>query len=778
MKKLSLLLILAILSVVSASAETVSFNFQGSSAPYGLPTSKRAVTFYNSDDLSAATTDIGYWATSSGGRVQGASGNSGKDVIVITAKNGCKITNLELVAIYNPTKIQINGAAPSVSGNNVTWSGESDALHIASNGNAYFGITSMVITYSKPVAGNAPEAPVFDPATGTTMIIGSTVKVTAEYAETMDYTITGGASNISETDVPAVGQTINVTMPSVAGNYTLTVTAKNDNGTATGSATYNVYIPAPGSVHFSPNSGVIDLGSTVNISANDATALAYTIVDENDTQVANATITGDNGSITMPTTPGVYTLTVTASNDGDLTTVGTANYIIVDTDAQGEYVRCRDASLLKAGSAIYIGDPYQTPFTLMGDIVDNHSLMAEDMNITITNGVLTNPGNGVKLYMIPASDGNWYLIDGDNKYLYSNQANFLQLRDDGQKSEYTITIDNEGKAHISTFTVIGAEVLIAHDTLSDSHNIYTSLPQNNITGSTARTYPVIYYQGTPEKPADIIFNPEGGEVEIGDEVTITSVDATSLTYTYAGKTVTVDGETATVKITEDGTIEVTATNAYGTTTGSAAYTIKVETKELLNSLFDGYTETNWVLPDGWAWSLLDGSNTNYSLKAGNGVAYDPTEVKLPSGDVKITITFEQNMSIPGNCVAVRTVTTDDNGTVYGNWLYPTVTSIPTRADFQTAEADISALKGNTVQIGLRGKTSDDTWQVKNLSVTSQTAPGYVGEIPTGIDEVIAADEAAPVYFYNLQGMRVNAENMTPGIYIRQQGRTTTKILVK
>ena len=46
---------------------------------------------------------------------------------------------------------------------------------------------------------------------------------------------------------------------------------------------------------------------------------------------------------------------------------------------------------------------------------------------------------------------------------------------------------------------------------------------------------------------------------------------------------------------------------------------------------------------------------------------------------------------------------------------------------------------------------------------------------TSVDE-IAADENAPVEYFNLQGVRVaNPEN---GLYIRQQGTNVQKVLVK
>lgn len=40
------------------------------------------------------------------------------------------------------------------------------------------------------------------------------------------------------------------------------------------------------------------------------------------------------------------------------------------------------------------------------------------------------------------------------------------------------------------------------------------------------------------------------------------------------------------------------------------------------------------------------------------------------------------------------------------------------------------------------------------------------------------DENAPVEYYNIQGMKVNADNLTPGFYIVRQGKKVSKIFVK
>ena len=56
---------------------------------------------------------------------------------------------------------------------------------------------------------------------------------------------------------------------------------------------------------------------------------------------------------------------------------------------------------------------------------------------------------------------------------------------------------------------------------------------------------------------------------------------------------------------------------------------------------------------------------------------------------------------------------------------------------------------------------------------------FIGEeIPTGIEGVATDTEAGEETFYNLQGVRVNKQNMMPGIYVRVVGTTATKVAVR
>ena len=54
-----------------------------------------------------------------------------------------------------------------------------------------------------------------------------------------------------------------------------------------------------------------------------------------------------------------------------------------------------------------------------------------------------------------------------------------------------------------------------------------------------------------------------------------------------------------------------------------------------------------------------------------------------------------------------------------------------------------------------------------------------GQEQSGITDAAADSDAdAPVEFYNLQGMRVDGMSLAPGVYIRRQGRTAEKVLIR
>jgi hypothetical protein len=73
----------------------------------------------------------------------------------------------------------------------------------------------------------------------------------------------------------------------------------------------------------------------------------------------------------------------------------------------------------------------------------------------------------------------------------------------------------------------------------------------------------------------------------------------------------------------------------------------------------------------------------------------------------------------------------------------------------------------TVQTSASGQTAD----VKLSDIVS------VNDIVTGI-AAISADKLGEAVYYNLQGIRVDGENLTPGFYIVRSGNTATKVYIR
>lgn len=95
-----------------------------------------------------------------------------------------------------------------------------------------------------------------------------------------------------------------------------------------------------------------------------------------------------------------------------------------------------------------------------------------------------------------------------------------------------------------------------------------------------------------------------------------------------------------------------------------------------------------------------------------------------------------------------------------------------------------SLEGNPLiaNVNVTGTETATGQLTMNIAVN---VPG-LGDIPvtfngqkdtTGIGTIVD-DDNAPVEFFNLNGIRVDSENLAPGIYIKRQGRKVSKILIR
>lgn len=101
--------------------------------------------------------------------------------------------------------------------------------------------------------------------------------------------------------------------------------------------------------------------------------------------------------------------------------------------------------------------------------------------------------------------------------------------------------------------------------------------------------------------------------------------------------------------------------------------------------------------------------------------------------------------------------------------------------WKEAKVDIPAGKiGNGATITIRNcdnqwpGTGALRWFLDNVKLFDATTNAIIGDVIA--DEVI--DENAPVEYFNIQGVRVNGDNLPAGLYIRRQGTKAAKILVR
>ena len=164
---------------------------------------------------------------------------------------------------------------------------------------------------------------------------------------------------------------------------------------------------------------------------------------------------------------------------------------------------------------------------------------------------------------------------------------------------------------------------------------------------------------------------------------------------------------------------------------------------------------------------------NIEMLGNNLASNKPATIEItPAGEGKCTFTlpnFVLEMAgeepiVLGDIVVNDVTTSEENGVT-------------------TYNGDVKGLQlaGGTIvaDVTLNGTISGNN-VVMNIDVMWSGIPIKVTFTSTtsGITDITVDNSNAPVEFYNLQGVRVNAENLTPGIYVRRQGSQVSKVLVK
>lgn len=308
-------------------------------------------------------------------------------------------------------------------------------------------------------------------------------------------------------------------------------------------------------------------------------------------------------------------------------------------------------------------------------------------------------------------------------------------------------------------------------------------------GTTLQITPIAITGGTVmETVATPTFTPASGSaLENGSQITIECETPDATIYFTTDETAPSASSqqyTGALTFTEDVTIKAIAVKdgMLDSDVATATYTLKVAGQE--TATFD-FTENGNALS-------LTTSTIDASKETTAGASNILTDVVFKNGPIELQIGKGEGSADP-------------------RWW------------IETADNDIRAYKSNEIVVkvcedGYRiesiefsqitGSTSwaaswtvnpaDGTWNEKKWTAPVNTklnlvnmTMGAASRIATvnvvyvedpdavaGIEDLDVDNSNAPVEYYNLQGIRISADNLTPGIYIRRQGSDAVKILVK
>ncbi len=164
---------------------------------------------------------------------------------------------------------------------------------------------------------------------------------------------------------------------------------------------------------------------------------------------------------------------------------------------------------------------------------------------------------------------------------------------------------------------------------------------------------------------------------------------------------------------------------------------------------------------------------NIEMLGNNLASNKPATIEItPAGEGKCTFTlpnFVLEMAgeepiVLGDIVVNDVTTSEENGVTTYNG---DVKGLQLAGGTIVADVTLNGtISGNNVVMNI-----DVMWSGIPIKVTFTSAT-------SGITNITVDNSNAPVEFYNLQGVRVNADNLTPGIYVRRQGSQVSKVLVK
>ena len=217
------------------------------------------------------------------------------------------------------------------------------------------------------------------------------------------------------------------------------------------------------------------------------------------------------------------------------------------------------------------------------------------------------------------------------------------------------------------------------------------------------------------------------------------------------------GKTSKTAVAVEGnTVKVTVTNDNPDVDGetSHVYTLNYKAAEAKSDIYAGFLTINMFNAD----IAKDQPANIYITPEADGkctISLPNFKLALDGGEPQLL----GDIVVPGVEMTVAGDVTSYTGSVKG---------LSLAEGAIVADADVT---GTTNATGDADFTISVVWNQIPINVT------FTGKKTSGIGNV-TVDTEAPVEYYNINGMRVDGDNLQSGLYIRRQGNTVTKVLVK
>lgn len=327
----------------------------------------------------------------------------------------------------------------------------------------------------------------------------------------------------------------------------------------------------------------------------------------------------------------------------------------------------------------------------------------------------------------------------------------------------------------------------------------------------AQIYPISINGGTVYDVVETpVFTPASGtSLSVGDEITIAcATEGASIYYTtddsnptaasepYTGAAILFTGGTFTVKAiaVKDGMAD--------SDVATATYTEYVEGEETATFNFTtlDYYNAMTSIPQEAAPAV----NAVHGISTTDNTSGNEAEMFI-AGKFKMTFAKAEGTTLPrwfnanngglqcrtykGNIINISStdshsfikgieITAPNGTTSFGGYdLVPTdkdgVAQTSSTIFTSATQTTWTAAEGAYIPtVTLTNRTTNNTY-FTTIKVTY-----IVDNNVNAIDGIESDDENAPVEYFNLQGIRVNGDNLGTGIYIRRQGSKTTKVLIQ